>query len=366
MADRMHDLLGRLDGAIGVSGDEAAVAAVMREELAGFHDEHAEDALGNNYFVKRGVEGAPTVMLCAHMDEIGFIVQSVEDEGFVRIAPVGFHDARMVVGQRLTIHAEGGPADGVAGAKPAHVLSDEERAKVIPLEELFVDIGSSSSAETEEMGVRVGQLATFARPGMLLNGTRVFTGKAVDDRAGCAVMVEVMRRLSERDVVATVCATAAVQEELGIRGATVAGFRVQPDVALAIDVTLCGDTPGIELSRVPIKFGRGPAIKYFDWAPAILVGNAVPRRLTKRLEEAATAARVAFQREVLLGGATDAWGISLSGQGVLTGCVSLPSRYIHSAVGCVHLDDLEGAVSLILAFLESVREPADPLLGGAS
>lgn len=363
MDDRLHDLLARLDAAAGVSGDEEEVAVLIRDELDGFYDEHVRDALGSNDFVRRGADDAPTVMLCAHMDEIGFVVQAIEDEGFVRIAPVGFHDARMVIDQRLTIHAEDGPVEGVTGAKPTHFLAAEEVAKAVPLEQLFVDVGTTSAAETDGLGVRVGQLATFARTGTLLNGTRVFTGKAVDDRAGCAVMVEVMRRLAERDIQATVCATAAVQEELGIRGATVAGYRIQPDVALAIDVTLCGDTPGIELSRAPIKLGHGPAIKYFDWAPSVLLGNAVPRRLTKRLEEAAGSAGIAFQREVLLGGATDAWGISLSGGGVLTGCVSLPSRYIHSAVGCVHLDDLEGAVSLILAFLETVR-PGDPLLGG--
>ena len=296
-------------------------------------------------------------MLCAHMDELGFVVQHVEDGGFVRIAQVGHHDARMVIDQELTIHGEKGPVTGVTGAKPAHVLTDEEKLKTIPLEQLFVDVGTSSRAETEALGIQVGQLATFARSAGLLNGTRVFSGKAVDDRSGCAVMVEVMQRLAERDVRATVCATAAVQEEVGIRGAGPAAFRIQPDVALAIDVTLCGDTPGIEFARLPVKLGHGPAIKYFDWAPNSMIGSAVPRRLTKRLEETAEAAGIAFQREVLLGGATDAWGIALSGRGVLTGCVSLPSRHIHSAVGCVHLDDLEGAVSLILAFLERAHEP---------
>lgn len=357
MANDMLELLARLDAATGVSGDESAVAEIIQDELAGAYDEHEQDVLGNHFFVKRGAEGAPTVMLCAHMDELGFVVQHVEDEGFVRIAQVGYHDARMVVDQDLRIHGENGPVDGVTGAKPAHLLTPEERAKAIPLEELFVDVGTASRAETEALGVRVGQLASFARTGRLLNGTRLFTGKAVDDRAGCAVMVEVMRRLGEREPGARVVATAAVQEELGIRGAGPAALRVQPDVALAIDVTLCGDTPGMELARAPIRMGEGPAIKYFDWAPTLLIGNAVPRRLTRRLEEAAEAAGIDYQREVLMGGATDAWGIALSGTGVLAGCVSVPSRYVHSAVGCVNLDDIEGAVRLILAFVEGLGEP---------
>jgi endoglucanase len=356
MADNRLGLLARLDAAIGVAGAERAVAAIVEEELAGAYDEHSADVLGNHFFVRRAKDG-PTAMLCAHMDEIGFVVQHIEDEGFVRIAEVGYQDARMVIDQELCIHGAQGPVVGVTGAKPAHILKDEERKLVIPLEELFVDVGTTSRAETETLGVRIGHVATFARTGGVLNGTRVFSGKAVDDRAGCAVMIEVMRRLAGRDVPATVCATAGVQEELGVRGAGPAAYRVKPDVALAIDVTLCGDTPGMEFGRAPIRLGAGPAIKYFDWAPSVLIGSAVPRRLTERLEQVADRAGIAYQREVLLGGATDAYGIAVAGQGALAGCISLPSRYIHSAVGCVHLDDLEGAVELILAFLESLGDP---------
>ncbi|MDP9318818.1 MAG: M20/M25/M40 family metallo-hydrolase [Actinomycetota bacterium] len=353
MSDRMLDLLATLDAAVGVSGDERLVADVIVSELDGHHDEHETDVLGNHFFTRRGGEGPPTVMLCAHMDELGFIVQHIEDEGFVRIAPVGYHDARMVVDQDLSIHGAKGSVDGVTGAKPAHVLPPEEAKKAIPIDELHVDLGTSSRAETEALGVRVGDLATFARTGMALNGTRTFTGKAVDDRAGCAIMVEVMRRLGDSPA-ATVVAVAAVQEELGIRGAGPAAARVKPDVGIAIDVTLCGDTPGLDFSRLPISMGKGPAIKYFDWAPEVGFGSAVPRHLTDRFERAAESAGIAYQREVLMGGATDAWGIAASGTGVLTGCVSVPSRYIHSAVGCVNLDDVEGAVKLILAFIDDV------------
>ena len=315
MADRMLDLLTRLNAVVGVSGDEERVAAVIGEELEGAYDDHLADALGNHVFTRRGADSAPTVMLCAHMDELGFVVSHVEDEGFVRIAPVGYHDDRMVIDQVLRIHGTDGPVDGVTGAKPAHLLTIEERAKAIPLHDLFLDVGSSSRAETQAMGVQVGQLVSFGRVGSLLNGTRVFSGKAVDDRAGCAVLVEVMRRLADRDIRATVCATGSVQEEVGIRGAGPIAARIEPDLALALDVTLCGDTPGVEFSRIPIRLGQGPAIKYFDWAPETLIGSSVPRRMTRALEQAAERGGVTYQREVLLGGATDAWGIAGSGRG---------------------------------------------------
>jgi putative aminopeptidase FrvX len=352
VADRMHGVLSELDAAIGVSGHEDEVAAVIAGQLEGAYDSHDADPLGNQYFTRGGADGAPTVMLCAHMDELGFIIRHIEDEGFLRIGPIGGHDARMVIDQDLTIHGEDGPVHGLTGAKPAHLVEAEERKQAIPLEDLFVDIGTASREESEALGVRVGQVATFRRTGELLNGTRVFTGKAVDDRAGCAVMVEVMRRLGDQPIRSTVCATASVQEEVGLRGALVAGTRLQPDIALALDVTVCGDTPGVEFRRSPVRLGAGPAIKYYDAADWL--GAPVPRRLTQRLEQAADRVGLAYQREVLFGGGTDAWTIATSGHGVLAGCVSVPSRYIHSAVGCVHLDDLEGCVRLVLAFLEGL------------
>ena len=353
MADRMLDLMLKLDAARGISGYEEAVAELMHAELAPLSDEQTSDPLGNHYFTKRGAKGAPVLMLCAHMDEIGFLVQHIEDEGFVRLAGVGYHDDRMLTDQVLEVQGANGPVIGVVGTKPAHVISAEEAGKAIPLREMFLDLGTSDRAATEALGVRVGDPVTFSRTGMQLNGTRVFTGKSVDDRAGCAVMIETMRRLSERKKIkATVVAVASVMEEVGLRGAGPAAFRVQPDVAIALDVTLAGDTPATEFRQLPIKLGGGPAIKYFDWAPAALIGSAVPRRLTRRLEEAAEKAKVPFQREVLIGGATDAGSIALAGAGTLTGCVSIPSRHIHSAVGVVHLGDMEQCVDLLLSFAE--------------
>ncbi|MGN6378924.1 MAG: M42 family metallopeptidase [Gaiellales bacterium] len=352
MSDRIFDLLARLDAAVGVSGHEGDVAEVIADELDGTYDSRDADPLGNQYFTRTGEDGAPTVMLCAHMDELGFVIRHIEDEGFLRIGPIGGHDSRMVIDQDIAVHGIDGPVHGITGAKPAHLVEAEERKQAIPMEELFVDVGTDSREATEKLGVRVGQVATFLREGTVLNGSRVFSGKAVDDRAGCAVMVEVMRRLADHKVSATVCATASVQEEVGLRGAEVAGTRVQPDVALALDVCVCGDTPGVEFRRSPITLGGGPAIKYYDAAG--WTGAPVPRHLTQRLEQAAEGAGIEYQREVLFGGGTDAWAIAVSGGGVLSGCVSVPSRYIHSAVGCVNLDDIEGTARLVLAFLEDV------------
>ena len=235
----------------------APVADVIADELDGHHDEHESDPLGNHFFTRRGSDGAPTVMLCAHMDELGLHRPARRGRGLRPDRARRDSTTPAWWSTRISRStARKGAVHGVTGAKPAHVLPPDEAKKAIPIDQLHVDLGTTSREETEALGVRVGDLATFARTGMALNGTRVFSGKAVDDRAGCAVMVEVMRRLGDSPA-ATVVGVAAVQEELGIRGAGPAAARVKPDVGIAIDVTLCGDTPGLEFSRLPISMGEG-------------------------------------------------------------------------------------------------------------
>jgi endoglucanase len=346
----LKDSMIELDPIFGVSGDEEKVASYVREELAGKYDEYYADPLGNQFFIKKGFNSNLKLMIAAHMDEIGFVVNHVDEKGFVYIVPVGIHDSRLVINQILVINTTKGFIKGVTGSRPAHIVTAEEEKKGVPIEELHLDVGTFSKAETLELGVRVGDYLTFDRQGEYLNGGKVFTGKAVDNRAGCAVLIEVLKRLHTKNIMPTVYAVATVQEEVGLRGAGPVGFHVQPDVALAIDVTPAGGTPGIKDQELPIEFGAGAAIKCYDG------GLAVPKKLVNRLVEVAEKHQIPYQREVMLKGATDGKAISLSGNGVLTGCISIPSRYIHSAVGSVHLDDLEHSVQLIVAFIEGFTE----------
>ncbi|WP_274650610.1 M42 family metallopeptidase [Paenibacillus humicola] len=346
----LRDSMIELDPIFGVVGDEEKVSAYVKEELAGMYDEYEADALGNQYFVQNGTNPRVKLMLAAHMDEIGFVVHHIDDKGFIYFIPVGGHDSRVVINQVLAINTSKGLVKGVTGSRPAHIVSAEEQKKGIPIQELHLDAGTSNKAETLELGVRVGDYITFERKGEYLNGGKVFTGKAVDNRAGCAVLIEVMKRLKTKAVAPTVYGVFTVQEEVGLRGAQPAGFRVQPDVALAIDVTLAGGTPGIQDRELPVEFGAGAAIKCYD------SGLAVPKKLTNRLVETAEKYAIPYQREVLAKGTTDGHAIALSGSGVLTGCISIPSRYIHSAIGCVHLDDLEHCVQLIVKFIEDFTE----------
>lgn len=343
-----------LDSIHGVSGNEGLVAAYMKEKLLPITDDYYSDSLGNQVFIKKGTHPHLKLMLAAHMDEIGFIVHHIDEKGFVYIVPVGIHDNRMAINQVLAIQTEKGIVKGITGAKPAHTLSPEEIQKAIPIDQIHIDVGTFSREETEKLGIKVGDYVAFDRLGQCLNG-KVFTGKAVDNRAGCAVLIEVMSLLSKKFIEPTVYAVTTVQEEIGIRGAGPVAYSIQPDIALVIDVTLAGGTPGIEDKQLPIKLGEGPAIKFFDWSLNTFNGIAVPKELTKKFEEIAERENIPYQREVLLHAATDAAKISLSARGILTGGISIPSRYIHSATGCVHMNDLKNTVHLIIKCVENSR-----------
>ena len=354
MKNEITEILEKLDNTTGVTGYEGRVARVLAGEMSGLYDEHYEDNLGNNVFVKKGT-GKSKLMICAHMDEIGFIVSYIEENGYVRIVPSGYHDDRMAVNQDLVINTSKGDVYGVTGAKPAHILSEEEKRTAIPISELFIDIGTNSRAETEKLGVRQGDPVGFNRKGYLMNGGTVYTGKSVDNRAGCAVMVEVMKMLANTSVVPDIYAVGTVQEELGMRGAGPAAHKIDPDMVIAIDVTLAGDTPGIDERELPVKLGKGAAIKMYEWDPNCMCGNSVPFKVTSKFIEVAEKNNIPYQRDVLMYGGTDGWSASLSGNGYLTGIVSVPERYMHTAVGAVNIFDMECTAKLLAEFIKEMK-----------
>ena len=354
-AKNLSELLVSFDNAIGITGYETEISRILKEEMEGYYDDWFEDVIGNQIFVNKG-KTDKKIMLAAHIDELGFMVSFIEDSGMVRFVPLGLHDDRMVIDQDLTIHTEKGDVFGITGGKPAHILTEEEQSKTMKIASLFIDVGTSSKEETEKLGVQVGDVISFNRKGFFLNGSTVYSGKAVDDRSGTAIMVEVMRRLKKEKIDnITVYAVGTVQEELGVRGAGVVAHRIKPDIAIAFDVTLAGGTPGFEPHEIPIKLGGGAAIKIFDWAfPYSFGGNAVPKKLSGALIKIAEEHKIKYQREVLMQAMTDAAAISLAGDGVLSGAISIPSRYIHSAVGVVDIKDMEACVELVVQYIKSL------------
>lgn len=242
---------------------------------------------------------------------------------------------------------------GVTGSKPAHIMTDEDHEKVIKIDELFVDFGTTSREETKALGVEVGDYMGFAREGHILNNSKFYTGKSVDDRAGLAVLVETLKRLQDTELECTICMVGSVMEEVGMRSGAPLVNRLNPELFLAVDVTITGDTPGVELNKCSQQMGLEPGIKYYDWDPILgATGNNVPRKLARKLIKTAEKHSIPYQREVIAGGGTDAWSASMAGTGVLAGGVCIPQRYMHTAVGTVNMEDMENTVELLVNFLK--------------
>lgn len=343
------ELLRDLSDRFGVAGFEDEVRERLEELVRPHVDEVRVDPLGNLIAERRG-NGGPRLMLDAHMDEIGFMVSYVEEGGWVRIVQLGGWDERIVAAHALTILADGGRrVRGIVGTLPPHVLTKADREKPLTLEDAFVDVGAESRAEVEDLGIRVGSPAVIAYPFERLND-RAVAGKALDDRAGCTVLVKTLEVLAGEPLDVTLFANFAVSEELGLRGARTAAAQIEPDVALALEGTVAADVPGIAPARQPTRLGGGPAITVMD--QTIVVSPVVVRALT----ELADAEGIPHQYKLPGVGGTDAGAIQASGRGVLAGVVSVPCRYIHSPFSVLRLDDLERTVELTVAFVRRCGE----------
>lgn len=347
--------LKNLDNVFGVSGDEEMVAKAFAKEMEGLCDEYFEDPMGTQYYIKYGKNRDRKILFSAHMDEIGYIINYIEDSGFLRFLPVGYHDDRMAVNQDMVIKTGSGEfIKGVTGSKPAHIMTEEDHHKVQEISELYVDIGTESREETESLGIRIGDYMGYDREGYVLSGGKYYTGKSIDDRAGLAVMVEMARRLQGVETEYTLVFVGSVQEEVGIRSGGPMMANIDPEVMIAMDVTITGDVPGIEASQCSQAMGKGPSVKFYDWDGQLgATGNNVPRKLTNYMIKCAEDAGIPYQREVFTGGGTDAWSAAFAGKGYLAGGIGIPQRYMHTAVGTVNLEDLENTVKLGLEFVKN-------------
>ena len=342
--------LEKLSNACGVTGREEEVRNLMKELLKSYVDEVKEDKLGNVIGIKRarkkrGKKKPLSVMLAAHMDEIGLMVKTVTKEGFLQFAKIGGIDDRILLAQRVIVHTQKKPLPGIIGSKPPHIQKEEERKKIVSANEMFIDIGAKNKEEAKKMGVQIGDPVSFDSKFAKV-GRNVVIGKAFDDRAGCALMIETMKELGEVDC--NVYAVGTVQEEVGLRGATVAAFGIYPDVAIAFDVTVAGDVPGVREVEAPIKMGKGPS---FTVADAGLIAHPKVLRL---LVETAEENKIPYQLETGLPGSTDAARIALTREGVPSGVISIPTRYIHSPTAMLNLSDLRNAVKLSVAAIHKI------------
>ena len=342
----MFELLKKLCDAHGISGYEDEVREIVKAELESYVDEIKVDKLGNLICIKNGSEFKE--MVCAHMDEIGFMVKHIDDKGFIRFTPIGGWFSQIALGQRVILHGSKGKVYGVVGCKPPHVMRDDERKKAVEFKDMFIDVGAESKDEVRDMGIEIGTPITIDRE-LVKMGKRV-TGKALDDRAGLAVMIEALKRTKSD---ATIYAVATVQEEVGLKGARVSAFAIEPDVALALDVCVATDFPGAESTHMDIKLGKGPAITIVDAGGRGLIAT---RNVIRWLKETAEKNEIPYQLEVAEGGTTDATAIQLTKAGIPSGVVSIPARYIHSPVEVVDMRDMENSANLVARALERAEK----------
>lgn len=341
----LAEKLEKLSNACGVAGREEEVRKLVKDMLKPYVDEVKEDKLGNVIGVKKGGKNAPKVMLAAHMDEIGLFVKTISKEGFLQFAKIGGIDDRILLAQKVIVHTEKGPLHGIIGSRPPHIQKEEERKKVMTYDELFIDIGAESQEEAKNMGVKIGDPVSFDIKFARI-GKDIVIGKAFDDRVGCAVMIETMKQLKKTEC--TVYAVGTVQEEVGLRGATTAAFGIYPDIGIALDVTVAGDVPGVKEVEAPIKLRKGPAIEVAD------MGLITHPKVLRLLIDAAEENKIPYQLETGLPGTTDAARISLTREGVPSGVISVPTRYIHNPASLLNLKDAENSVKLTVAALQKI------------
>ncbi len=352
MDDQSKAFLERLLDAPGPSGFEAGPAAVWREEAERFADAVEADVNGNSTATVNG-DGRPRVMLAGHIDEIGLMITHVDDDGFLYFEGIGGWDPQVLVGQRVRLLTREGPVRGVIGRKPVHLIRDEEKEKAAKIRDLWIDIGAADGDAVRERGVRVGDPAVLDADVMELDDG-VIVSRAIDNRIGAFVVLEALRLLAAERPQASVTAVATTQEEIGYQGggARTSAYRLEPQVALVVDVTFATDAPGLEKKELgDHKLGGGPVLSR---------GSAVHPVVFERLVEVAEAEDVAYTLAAQpRHTATDADAIHLSRAGVATGLISVPNRYMHSPVEMVKLPDLDAAAKLIAAFVGGLDPETD-------
>lgn len=325
-----------------VTGTEERVAALVRERLADTADTIETDVMGSVHATLKGTSGAPSVMISAHMDEVGLMVKHIDDAGFLRVVAVGGVDAAVLPGMRVDVHTQAGVLRGVVGRKPIHLIESDERTKVTPLSSLFIDLGMPARRVKES--VRVGDVIAYG-VGFERYGKGMAVSRGFDDKAGVYIVTRVLEELAAvGGAPGDYVACCSVQEEIGLRGGMTSAYGVNPDVAIAFDVTHATDYPSIDQNRYgEVVCGGGPVI-----ARGPNINPIVFERLCQAAEDEGI--KVQFEAEPGASG-TDAQAMQVQRGGRASGLVSVPVRYMHTPIEVLKLSDLEATVSLLKRFV---------------
>ncbi|MCK0472882.1 M42 family metallopeptidase [Halalkalibacter sp. APA_J-10(15)] len=332
----------------GLPGFEERIFHVMKTEIASHTSQIESDHLGS--IVGRIGEGRSKILLAGHLDEVGFIVSGITKNGFLRFRPLGGWWGHVLLSQRVKVLSKQKDITGVIGSKAPHVLTSEERKKVLTLDKMFIDIGASSREEVESYGVAIGDPIATICPFESLSNEKMLLSRTWDNRAGCYIALKVLERLKQEKLPNTLYSGATVQEEVGLRGAETLANMIQPQIAFATDVGVAGDIPGMNKEETSLELGKGPVLCFMD-------RSMIPhRKLRDFVVNIAKEHSIPYQIDIMTGGGTDAGKFHLNHHGVPTLVVSVASRYIHSHVSIVHYDDLEHAVTLLCEVIKQLDD----------
>ncbi|WP_085523155.1 M42 family metallopeptidase [Tuberibacillus sp. Marseille-P3662] len=348
--DDKLQMLKDLTDAKGVSGNERETRNVMKSYIEPYADEITYDRLGSLIAVKEGKADGPKVMVAGHLDEIGFMVTQITEDGFLRFQTVGGWWEQVMLAQRVTVMTRDGEVPGVIGSKPPHILPAEERKKPVKTKDMFIDVGAANKEDAESFGIRPGDSAVPVCDFTVMKNPKYLLAKAWDNRIGCAIAIDVLKALQGQSHPNTVYGVGTVQEEVGLRGAQTSTHQIQPDIGFAVDTGIPGDTPGIDKKDAKAEIGKGPQVLVYD---ASMISH---KGLREFVTGVADQADIPYQFDSIAGGGTDSGKIHLTANGVPALSISVATRYIHTSASIIHRDDYENAVRLMVEVVKQLDE----------
>ena len=353
MKEKIRQLMTELTALSGPSGFENEVVLYLRDRVRGLADSVEVDAFGNITAMKKGLSDHPSVMFAAHMDEIGLMVKKIEENGFIRFTCLGYPNPIVLAGRGVLID---GRHYGVIGARAWHTTPPEERDKLPKLDSLYIDVGAADDEEVMKMGIGVGSPISFAGEFRQLGNTDRYASKAIDNRLGCALLVLLLESLAGVDLAGPVYACFTVQEEVGLRGAQMRAYDINPDFAIALDGCLAEDTPEQPApSKTSMKMGEGPGINVQEFVPDWFLGIIHHPALVAFVEDVAQKSKIQYQKGMIIGGVSDVTPIHLTRGGIPALYMGTPMRYAHSQVETIDLNDIELTVNLLTEVVKAIK-----------
>ena len=348
--DQTLTFLKEITDANAVPGQERQAREVMKKYIGDSADKIYQDNIGSLIAEKVGEKDGPKILIAGHMDEVGFMVQRIDDNGFIKFVTLGGWWGQVMLAQQVTITTNSGKTyHGVIGSTPPHILTPEARQKPVDIKEMYIDLGVESKEEVEKLGIRPGDMITPYIEFRTMANDKYLLAKAWDNRIGCAVAVEVLNNLKGESHPNIVYGVGTVQEEVGCRGAVTTSQMINPSIVFALDVGLAGDVPGVT-NQIQAKMGKGPIITLIDGG---LVGH---KGLRDFVVSVADELNIPYQFDITPGGATDAAKMHLAHDGAPAMSVGIASRYIHSHTSMIHRDDYENTVKLMTEVVKRLNK----------